>query len=216
LKRLMRRAFLTLLILAVVVFAFGIFRWVTLGTQIAEEKEEQTRTGRVVFDLSQQEGWKTSDYIPRRAGLYSVVLETQGRIWKPRDAATFTGVFEIEIVDSSGKVAKRMRVHGQSLHHTNENHVHWSALDTLTMAATGSGAWKIRASTSDVDANFEETTSAIILQPPSKFDIGWARFSRGIEIALIAGLGVILLSSSGASWYFARRHIRDQVRSDQP
>ena len=206
----MRRAFLTLLILAVVVFAFGIFRWVTLGTQIAEEKEEQTRTGRVVFDLSQQEGWKTSDYIPRRAGLYSVVLETQGRTWKPRDAATFTGILEIEIVDSSGNVAKRMRVHGQSLHHTNENHVHWSALDNLTMATTGSDAWKIRVSTAQADANFTEMASAIILQPPSKFDIGWAKFSRGIEIALITALGFLLLAASGASWYFARRNIRQE------
>ena len=212
----MRRASLTLLILAVVVFAFGIFRWVTLGRQIAEEKEEQTRTGRVVFDLSQQEGWKTSDYIPRRAGLYSLVLETQGRNWKPRAATTFTGVFEIEIVDSSGNHAKRMRVHGQSLHHTNENHVHWSALDTLTIAATSSGAWKIRASTSQADANFKETASAIILQPPSKFDIGWAKFSHGIEIVLIAGLGFILLSASGASWYYAGRDVRQQIRSDQP
>jgi hypothetical protein len=208
----MRGAFVTLLILAVVVFAFGIFRWVTLGGQMAEEKEEQTRTGRVVFDLSQQEGWKTSDYIPRRAGLYSVVLETQSRIWKPRPAATFTGVFEIEIVDSSGNVAKRMRVHGQALHHTNENHVHWSALDTLTMTTIGSGAWKIRVSTAEADANFKEMASAIILQPPSKFDIGWAKFSRGIEVALIAALGFLLLSASGASWYFARRNIRQEVR----
>lgn len=206
----MRGAFLTLLMLAVVVFAFGIFRWVTLGKQIAEEKEEQTRTGRVVFDLSQQEGWKTSDYIPRRAGLYSVVLETQGRTWKPRDAATFTGILEIEIVDSSGNVAKRMRVHGQSLHHTNENHVHWSALDNLTMATTGSDAWKIRVSTAQADANFTEMASAIILQPPSKFDIGWAKFSRGIEIALITALGFLLLAASGASWYFARRNIRQE------
>ena len=206
----MRGAFLTLLMLAVVVFAFGIFRWVTLGKQIAEEKEEQTRTGRVVFDLSQQEGWKTSDYLPRRAGLYSLVLETQSRIWRPRPAATFTGVFEIEIIDSSGNVAKRMRVHGQSLHHTNENHVHWSSLDTVTIAATGSGAWKIRASTSDADANFKETTSAVILQPPSKFDIGWAKFSRGIEIVLITALGFLLLAASGASWYFARRNIRQE------
>ncbi len=212
----MRGAFLTLLILAVVVFAFGIFRWITLGRQIAEEKEEQTRTGRVVFDLSQQEGWKTSDYIPRRAGLYSVVLETQGRIWKPRPAATFTGVFEIEIVDSSGNVAKRMRVHGQALHHTNENHIHWSAVDTLTMTATGSDAWKIRVSTAEADANFKEMASAVILQPPSKLDIGWAKFSRGIEIVLIAALGIVLLSASGASWYFTRRNIRQEVRSDRP
>jgi hypothetical protein len=208
----MRRAFLTLLILAVVVFAFGVFRWVTLGRQIAEEKEEQTRSGRVVFDLSQREGWKTSEYIPRRAGLYSVVLETQGRIWKPRPTATFTGIFEIEIVDSSGNVAKRMRVQGQSLHHTNENHVHWSALDTVMINSSGSGAWKIRVSTSQADANFKEMASAIILQPPSKFDIGWAKFSRGIEIALIAGLGFILLSASGASWSFARRNIRQEAR----
>ena len=131
----MRAAFLTLLILAVVVFAFGIFRWVTLGRQIAEEKEEQTRTGRVVFDLSQQEGWKTSDY---------------------------------------------------------------------TVA------------TNQADANFKEMASAIILQPPSKFDIGWAKFSRGIEIAVIAALGLVLLSASGASWYFARRNIRQEVRSDRP
>jgi len=40
----MRRASLALLILAFVVFAFGIVRWVRLGSQIAEEKEEQTRT----------------------------------------------------------------------------------------------------------------------------------------------------------------------------
>ena len=187
-----------------------------LGRQIAEEKEEQTRSGRVVFDLSQQEGWKTSDYIPRRAGLYSLVLETQSRIWRPRSTATFTGVFEIEIVDSSGKVVKRMRVHGQSLHHTNENHVHWSALDNLTMATTGSDAWKIRVSTAQADANFDETTSAIILQPPSKFDIGWAKFSRGMEVALIAALGFLLLAASVASRYFAGRHMRQQVRSDQP
>jgi hypothetical protein len=212
----MRRAFLTLLILAVVVFAFGIFRWVTLGRQMAEEKEKQTRTGRVVFDLSQQEGWKTSDYIPRRAGLYSLVLETQGRIWKPRPTATFTGIFEIEIVDSSGNVAKRMRVQGQSLHHTNENHVHWSALDTVMINSSGSGAWKIRVSTSQADANFKEMASAIILQPPSRFDIGWAKFSRGIEIALIAGLGFILLSASGGSWYYAGRNVRQQIGSDQP
>lgn len=206
----MRGAFLILLILAVVVFAFGIFRWVTLGTQIAEEKEEQTRTGRVVFDLSQQEGWKTSDYIPRRSGLYSVVLETQGRIWKPRDAATFTGAFEIEIVDSSGNVVKRKRVHGQSLHHTNENHIHWSSLDTVTIAAIGLGPWKIRVSTDQADANFKEMASAVILQPPSKLDVGWAKFSRGIEIVLIAALGFLLLAASGASWYFARRNIRQE------
>ncbi len=212
----MRHASLALLILAVLVFAFGIVRWIALGRQIAEEKEEQTRTGRVVFDLSQQEGWKTSDYIPRRAGLYSVVLETQSRIWKPRPAATFTGVFEIEIVDSSGNIAKRMRVHGQSFHHTNENHIHWSALDTLTMTAIGSGAWKIRVATNQADANFKEMASAIILQPPSKFDVGWAKFSRGIEIAVIAALGLVLLSASGASWYFARRNIRQEVRSYRP
>ena len=212
----MRGAFLTLLILAVVVFAFGIFRWVTLDRQIAVEREEQTRTGRVVFDLSQQEGWKTSDYIPRRSGLYSVVLETQARIWKPRPAATFTGVFEIEIVDSSGNVAKRMRVHGKSLYHTNENHIHWSSLDTVTIAAIGSDAWKIRVATNQADANFKEMVSAVILQPPSKVDVGWAKFSRGIEIAVTAALGLILLSASGASWYFARRNIRQEVRSDRP
>jgi hypothetical protein len=199
----MRRASLTLLILAVVVFAFAIIRWVALGRQIAEEKEEQTRTGRVVFDLSQQESWKTSDYIPRRAGLYSLVLETEGRSLKPHPMATFTGSFEIEILDSSGNLSKRMRVQGQSLHHTNENHVHWSALDTVMINSSGSGAWKIRVSTSQADANFKEMASAIILQPPSKFDIGWAKFSRGIEIALIAGLGFILLSASGALWYFS-------------
>jgi hypothetical protein len=211
----MRRASLALLTLAFVVFAFGIVRWVRLGNQIAEEKEEQTRTGRVVLDLSRQEGWKTSGYSPRRAGLYSLVLETQGRSWKPYPRATFAGSFEIEILDSSGNLAKRMRIDGQSLHHTNENHIHWSALDTVTIASTGSGAWRIRVLTSQADANFKETVSAIILQPPSHLDVGWAGFSRGIEVALIAGLGFILLSASGASLYFARRHIRQEVRSDQ-
>jgi hypothetical protein len=207
----MRRAFLTLLILAVVGFAFAIIRWVALGRQIAEEKEEQTRTGRVVFDLSQQESWKTSDYIPRRTGLYSLVLETRGRSLKPQPIATFSGSFEFEIIDSAGKLAKRMRVQGQSLHHTNENHVHWSALDTLMIDSSGSGAWKIRVLTAQADANFKEMASAIILQPPSNFDIGWASFSRGIEVALIAGLGFVLLSASAASWYFARRNIRRQI-----
>jgi hypothetical protein len=203
----MRRASLTLLIIAVVVFAIGIVRWVALGRQIAEEKEQQSRTGRVVFDLSQQESWKTSDYIPRRTGLYSLILETRGRSWTPHPIVTFTGVFELEILDSTGNVAKRMRVHGQSLHHTNENHVHWSALDTVMINSSGSGGWKIRVSTSQADANFKEMASAIILQPPSNFDIGWAKFSRGIEIALIAGLGFILLSASGASLYYARRNM---------
>jgi hypothetical protein len=211
----MRRASLTLLILAFVVFAFGIVRWVTLGSQIAEEKEEQTRTGRVVLDLSRQEGWKTSDYIPRRAGLYSLVLETQARSWQPHPTATFTGSLEIEILDPSGNLAKRMRIDGQSLHHTNENHIHWSALDTVTIGSTGSGAWKIRVVTSHADANFKEMASAIILQPPSHFDVGWAGFSRGIEVALIAGLGLMLLSASGALLYFARRNVRQEVRSDQ-
>ena len=212
----MRRASLTLLILAVVVFAFGIFRWVTLGRQIAEEKEEQTRTGRVVFHLSQQEGWKTSDYIPRRLGLYSLVLETHGPNWTSRPTVTFSGVFEIEIIDSSGNVAKWMRVHGQSLHHTNENYIHWSSLDTVTIGAIDSGAWKIRVSTNQADANFKEMVSAVILQPPSKFDVGWAKFSRGIEVVVIAVLGFVLLSASGTSWYFARRNIRQEVRSDRP
>jgi hypothetical protein len=211
----MLRASLTLLILAVVVFALGIGRWATLGSQIAEEKEEQTRTGRVALDLSRQEGWKTSDYIPRRTGLYSLVLETQGRSWKPHPTATFTGSFEIEILDSSRKVAKRTRIDGQSLHHSNENHIHWSSLDTVTIASTGSGVWKIRVLISDADANFKDMASAIILQPPSHFDVGWAGFSRAIEVALIAGLGFILLSASGASLYFARRNIREEVRGDQ-
>ena len=82
----------------------------------------------------------------------------------------------------------------------------------MTIAAIGSGAWKIRVSTSQADANFKEMESAIVLQPPSTFDIGWAKFSRGIEIALIAGLGFILLSASGTSWYFARRNIRQEAR----
>jgi hypothetical protein len=211
----MRRASLILLILAFVVFTFAIVRWVTLGNRIAEEKEEQTRTGRVVLDLSRQEGWKTSEYIPRRAGLYSLVLETQGRSWKPHPTVTFTGSFEIEILDSFGNLAKRMHVNGPSLYHTNENHIHWSGLDTVTINSTGSGAWKIRVVTSQPDANFKEMTSVIILQPPSHFDIGWAGFSRGIEVALIAGLGFILLSASGASLYFASRNIRQEVRSDQ-
>lgn len=202
----MRRAALILLILSLVVFAFGIIRWVALTRDIAEEKGAQTRRGRVVFDLSRQEGWKTSDYIPRRAGLYSLVLETQGRGSKPRSRAAFVGAFEVEILDSSGKLAKRMRVNGASVYHTNENHIHWSGLDTITIDSTGSGPWQIRVLTSQPDPNFNEMTSAIILQPPAHFDVGWAGFSSGIEIALIAALGFILLSASGALFYFARRN----------
>lgn len=204
----MRRTSLALLILAVMVFAFAIVRWVALASQIAEEKVEQTWTGRVAFDLSRQEGWKTSDYVPRRAGLYSLVLETQGPSWKPHPTAAFLGSFEVEILDSSGKLAKRMHVNGSSLYHTNENHIHWSALDTLTIDSTGSGTWKVRVLTSQSDANFKEMTSAIIVQPPSHFDVGWIGFSGRIEIGLIAALGFILLLASAALLYFARRNTR--------
>ncbi|MEX0805919.1 MAG: hypothetical protein WD688_21770 [Candidatus Binatia bacterium] len=204
----MRRASLILLILALVGFAFAIVRWVAQARQIAEEKEEQKWTGRVAFDLSRQEGWKTSDYVPRRAGLYSLVLETQGRSWKPHPIVAFSGSFEVEILDASGKLAKRKHVDGRSIYHTNENHVHWSGLDTVTIETTGSGAWKIRVLTSQPDANFTEMTSAIILQPPSRFDVGWAGFSGGIEIALIAASGFILLVAAGGLLYFARRNTR--------
>jgi hypothetical protein len=206
----MRRISLTLLILAFAVFAFGIIRWVTLGSQIAEERREQASTGRVVLNLSRQEGWQTTDYIPRRAGLYSLVLETQGRSWKPRPTATFTGSFEIEILDSFGNLAKRLRIDGRSLHHTNENHIHWSGLDTVPIDPTGPDAWKIRALVSRADANFIEMTSAVILQPPARFDVGWVGFSRGTEVALGPGLGLILLAESGASLYFARRNVRQE------
>jgi uncharacterized membrane protein YidH (DUF202 family) len=208
----MRRASLTLLILALVVSAFAMIRWVALGRQISEEKEEQTKTARVVFALSRQEGWKTAEYIPRRSGLYSLVLETQGRNWTPHPVATFNGTFEIELHDPVGNPVKRMRVHARSLHHTNESHVHWSPVDTVTINPSGASPWKIRVSTSQGDDNFKDTVSAIILQPPAHIDIGWASFSRGIEVALIAGLGFILLSASAASWYFAKRNIRQQVR----
>jgi hypothetical protein len=207
----MRRTSLTLLILAFAVFAFGISRWVTLGRQIAEERQNQIRTGRVDLDLSRQDGWVTADFIPPRPGLYSVVLETQGRSWKPHPTATYTGSFEIELVDSFGNVTKQLRIDGQSVHHTNENHVHWSGLDTVTIASTGSGAWKIRVLNLRPDVNFKETTSAVILQPPPHFDVGWAGFSRGIEVALIAGLGLILLSASGVVLYFSKRNIRQEM-----
>jgi hypothetical protein len=103
-----------------------------------------------------------------------------------------------------------MRVHGQSLHHTSENHVHWSGLDTVMINSTGSGAW-----TSQADANFNEMTSAIILQPPCHLDVGWASFSRTIEIPLIAALGFILLSASQCFVVFLGRNIRQELRSDQ-
>ncbi|MPZ76295.1 MAG: hypothetical protein GEU77_07200 [Deltaproteobacteria bacterium] len=202
----MRRPSLILRILALAVFAFAIVRWVAQARQIAEERDEQKWTGRVPFNLSRQEGWKTSDYIPRQAGLYSVVLETQGRNWKPHPTLAFSGSFEIEILDPSGKLAKRKQVDGPSLYHTNENHIHWSGLDTVTIKASGSGAWKIRVLTSQPDANFTDMTSAIILQSPPRFDIGWAGFSGGIEIALIASSGFILLVAAGALLYFARRN----------
>ena len=115
----MRRLAFTLLIVASAIFVFGAIRWVTLGNRIEEERREQSVTGRVAFNLSRQEGWRTADYIPRRAGLYSVVLETRGRSWKARPAATFTGSFEVEIVDPLGNLAKRLRMDGQSLHQTN-------------------------------------------------------------------------------------------------
>ena len=187
----MRRLSLALLILALVVLAFGILRWVMLGSRIAEERREQASSGRVVLNLSRQEGWQTADYIPRRAGLYSLVLETQGGSWNPHSTATFSGSFEIEILDPFGNLAKRLNVDGQSLHHTNENHIHWSGLDAVPITSTGPGAWKIRASVSRADVNFKEMRSAVILQPPAHFDVGWAGFSRGIEVALIAGLGFI-------------------------
>lgn len=207
----MRRISLTLLILAFAVFAFGIIRWVTLGSKIAEERREQASTGRIILNLSRQEGWQTVDYIPRRAGLYSLVLETQGRSWKPHPTATFTGSFEIEILDSSGNLTKRFRIDGRALHHTNENHIHWSGIDTVPIASTGPNAWKIRALVSRADANFEEMTSTVIVQPPAHFDVGWAGFSRGIEAALIAVLGFIVLAASGASLYFARRNVRQEM-----
>jgi len=207
----MRRISLTLLILALVVFAFGVIRWVTLGNRIAEERREQASTGRVVLNLSRQEGWQAADYIPRRAGLYSLVLETQGRSWKPHPTATFTGFFEIEVLDSFGNLAKRLRIDGRSLHHTNEDHIHWSGLDTVPIGPTGPDAWKIRALVSRGDDNFKEMTSTVLLQPPAHFDVGWAGFSRGIEVALTAGLGFILLAASGASLYFARRNVRQPI-----
>ena len=210
---LMRRIALTLLIVALAVFVFGTIRWVSLGGRIEEERREQSDTGRVVFNLSRQEGWQTADYRPRRAGLYSVVLETRGRSWKPQPAATFTGSFEVEILDPLGNLAKRLRMDGNSLHHTNENHVHWSGLDTVPIASVGPGAWKIRALVSRADANFKETSSALILQPPGHFDVGWAEFSRGIEVALIAGFALVLLAASGAALYFARRNIRQEIQS---
>lgn len=209
---LMRRIALTLLIVALAVFVFGTIRWVSLGGRIEEERREQSDTGRVAFNLSRQEGWQTADYRPRRAGLYSVVLETRGRSWKPQPAATFTGSFEVEILDPLGNLAKRLRMDGNSLHHTNENHVHWSGLDTVPIAATGSGAWKIRALVSRADANFKETSSVLILQPPAHFDVGWAEFSRGIEGALIAGFALVLLAARGAVLYFARRKVGQETR----
>jgi hypothetical protein len=204
----MRRLSLGLLILALAIFAFGIIRWVILGNRIAEERREQANTGRVALNLSRQEGWQTTNYILRRAGLYSLVLETRGRSSKPRSTATFTGAFEIEILDSFGKIAKRWRIDGGSLHHTNDNHIHWSGLDTVSITSIGPDAWKIRASVSRGDDNFAETTSTVILQPPAQFDAGWAGFSRGIEAALSAGLGLILLAASGVSSYFARRSVQ--------
>jgi hypothetical protein len=204
----MRRAASILLILALVVFAFGIVRWVALTRDIAEEKREQSRSGRVVFNLSREEGWKTSDYIPRRSGLYSLVLESQGRDWKPHPTAAFAGSFELEVLDSSRKLVKRMRVNGASLYHTNESHIHWSGLDTVTIDSAGTGAWQLRVLTAEPDPNFKETTSAIVLQPPSDFDVGWAGFSGGIESALLVAVGFILLLGSAASWYFARRNTR--------
>src|SRR5712691_8097979 len=129
----MRRTSLILLILALVVFALAMVRWVTLARQIAEEKREQRWTGRVVFDLSRQEGWKMSDYMPRRPGLYSLVLETERPGWKLHPTTIFIGAFEIEILKPSGNVVKRSHVVGQSLYHTNENHIHWSSLDTIAI-----------------------------------------------------------------------------------
>jgi hypothetical protein len=204
----MRRAGQTLLILALAFFAFAIARWIFLSRNIADEKGEQRRAGRVTFDLSRQEGWKSADYFPRRTGLYSLVLETQGPKWKPHPTATFAGAFEIEIIDPMGNVIKRDHVTGQFLYHSNENHIHWSGLDALPIGSTGSGPWKLRVLISQPDANFSEMVSALILQPPPHFDVGWAGLYGMIEIVLIAAFGLLLLCVSAALFYFSRRSNR--------
>jgi hypothetical protein len=201
----MRRLAFALLGLALAVWVFGAVRWVSLGSRIERERQQQAGTARVELNLSRQEVWQTADYTPRRAGLYSLILETRGKSWQPHPTATFTGSLQIEIVDPLGNLAKRLRMDGRSLHHTNENHIHWSALDTVPIVATGVGAWKIRALVLRADANFNETISAVILQPPAQFDVGWAEFSRAMEVAVIAGFGLILLAASGALFYFSRR-----------
>jgi hypothetical protein len=204
----MRRAAKILLLLSLLTFAVGGIRWYLVSGRVAEEKRRQEPSARVAFDLSRQNGWKSVDYTAERIGPYAIVLETRGLNWDRRPTAGFAGVFEIEIVDPSGKVVKKERYDPQFLYHTNENHVHWTPLGTSETQVNTPGRWKIRVATLQGDPNFAATTSAIVVYPPPKFDTGWASLGGLFEFILTAILGLVLLICSALLSHIANRKTR--------
>jgi hypothetical protein len=204
----MRRAAKTLLILALSTFAFGALRWYLASGRVAEEKRRQEPIARVAFDLSRQDGWKSGDYSLERLGSYAIVLETRGLNWDRRPTASFAGVFEIEVIDPSGKLVKKERYDQQSIYHTNENHVHWTGLGMSEIQVNAPGRWKTRVTTLQADSNFNSTTSAIVVYPPGNFDTGWASLGAIFEFILTGILGLGLLFCSALLSQIAKRKMR--------
>ncbi|HXG50967.1 MAG TPA: hypothetical protein VNN77_06105 [candidate division Zixibacteria bacterium] len=193
-------------IAAGVVFAVAAVRWNAASERVAQERRELRHVARVEFDLSRADGVKTTEYTPRRPGMYAIALETRGLDWEPRATATFAGAFEVEVVDPGGRSVARKRF--QNLYHTNESHPHWIGLDTITIESAGTGAWQVRVATVQPDPNFVRTASALLLNPPARFDTGWAALGNFLELAIASILGLLLLIAGAVAFYVARRKER--------
>jgi len=192
----MKRFSQSLLILGCLAWGGAAVYWRAATQAAQKERSQQVRVGRIALRLAQPGEWAGTTFIPRRAGLHVMVLESVDPIG-PMTEALFQGAVEVEIADPHGRLAFQKRVDRASIQHGVPSGVEFSALGDVDVPVADGGAWALRVRVAEGDPQFARAASSIYLQTPPQFDVGWFLFNRFFGVVALAVLGVLLVVIGG-------------------